>query len=197
MITVQARDLKASKYQMRKQGLIPGIVYSKHKNVPITISTIEYDKARRAHEPVMKTSMGDMVIMKEVQRDPLTGRPLHVSFQHITKDQTFTTTIPLELKSTVNYSNKGLMLKTLQATVEVEATADTVVDHITVDVSSMEVHDVLRVKDLPQLKGIKYLDDEETQVAVLDYVAVDTEEAPDTKEATPELVKEKVEAKKD
>lgn len=196
MITVSERDLNASKYQLRKQGLIPGVVYSKQKSVPITISQREFDKARSTHEPVMTTSMGDMVVMKEIQREPVSGKIIHVSFQHIVKGQKFTATIPIHLvHPEVNFGNSGLVLKTIHAKVEVEGTAETMVDHVTVDVSNMKVHDLIRIKDLPVIKGLEYLDDPETQVAVLDYSQTEESE-PDTTEAPVEVIKDAKEAPK-
>lgn len=182
MITVSERNLNDSKHKMRKQGLIPGIVYSKQKNVPITITQRELEKARSAHEPVMTTSMGDMVVLQEMQRDPVSGKVLHVSFQHIIKGQKFHATVPVHfVHPDVNFSNKGQILKTLSSTVEVKGTAETMVDHISIDVSNLEVHDVVRVKDLPKISGLDYLDDEDMQLAVLDYIHVEAE--PDTTQA--------------
>lgn len=183
MIKVSERTLDESKFKMRKTGVIPGIVYSKSKNQPIKITQRELDKARFAHEPVMQTSMGDMVILRELQSDPVSGKALHVSFQAITKGQKFTAQVPVHLTHPdVNFSNQGMILKTLHTTVEVRATAETMVDHITMDVSEMKVHDLIRVKDLPKIEGVEYMDDEETQVAVLDYVQV-VEEADTTQAA--------------
>jgi large subunit ribosomal protein L25 len=140
--------------------------------------------------------MGDMVVMKEIQREPVSGKIIHVSFQHIVKGQKFTATIPIHLvHPDVNFGNSGLVLKTIHAKVEVEGTAETMVDHVTVDVSKMVVHDLIRVKDLPAISGIEYLDDPETQVAVLDYSQAEESET-DTTEAPVEVIKDAKEAPK-
>lgn len=171
-VTVEPRDLSASKVQMRKKGLIPAMISSKTKNLPITISTREYEKAMMSHSPVLETSMGDMVIMKEIQTDPLSRKVIHISFQEISKGQTFHSKVSVQLThEKTDFTQKGLIVKSVHSVVEIEATSESMVDHVTVDISHLDVHGTLKVKDLPKLKGIKYLDDAETLVAVVDYAA--------------------------
>lgn len=179
MITVNTKDTTVSNNALRRQGLIPAIIFSKTKNEQVTITQREFQKARQSHEPVLKTNTGDMVVIKEVQQDPVSQKVLHVSFQHIAKGQKFTQQVPLKLvHPNGNFSNKGLHLQTLHSTVEVEGTAETMVDHVTLDVSHLNVHDVVRVKDLPKLNGVTYLDDEDVEVAVLNYVHTEVTETP-------------------
>lgn len=184
-ISISTRDLNSSKFQMRKQGLIPGIVYSKNKNIPIVITEKEFGKAMSKHEPIMETSMGDMVIVKEIQRDHF-NKIIHVSFFEIAKGSKFTAIVPVVLSHEgINYSSQGKFLRVLKDRVEIKTTSEDMVDHITVDVSEMKVHDVLRVKDLPKLKGIEVLEDEEMQLAILDYIQVNEEPEEPKKAATP------------
>lgn len=176
-ISVSPRDLSASKFKMRKQDLIPGIIYSKNKNEPVVISQKELSKALSAHEPIMETTQGDMVVIKEIQKDPISQKAIHVSFQEITKGQKFTTKIPLIFETNgVNFSSQGKILKTLTSSLEVKTTSEAMVDHISVDVSTLKVHEVLRLKDIAPIKGIEFLDDSETQLAVLDYIRQEEEE---------------------
>lgn len=170
-ISVQPRNLLDSKFKMRNQGLIPGIIYSKTKNNPIVISLKTLMAIKKSHEPIIQTEQGEMLVLKELQTDPISQKPIHVSFQEINHQQKFTISIPLSFNTKdVIFSNQGMILKHFKEKISVKTTAQSMLDHIEVDVSGLAVHDILRIKDLKLPEGIECLEDDNLQVIMLDYI---------------------------
>ena len=98
-ISVAPRNASDSKFKMRQRGLIPGVIFSKTQNDLITMSEREYTKMRQSHDPLMETESGDLVVLKEIQRDPISQKPIHLTFQAINQTQKFTVEIPIYLDS--------------------------------------------------------------------------------------------------
>lgn len=176
-ISVSPRALNDSKFKMRKMGFIPGIIFSKTQNDPIMMSEREYTKMRRSHEPLLETEDGTLVVLKEIQKDPVSQKPIHITFQAINQNQTFTVEVPifLDVKGT-NFGSQGKSLKILKQNVKVKTTAKAMVDHLTVDVSNLPVHEVLHLKDITLPEGMELLEDEDLQLCVVNYIRVETEE---------------------
>lgn len=175
-ISVSTRSASDSKFKMRKMGLIPGIIFSKTQNDLISMSEKEYKKMRMSHDPLMETEEGTLVILKEVQKDPISNKPIHLTFQAINKDQSFTAEVKIHLDSgAVNFSSQGMSLKMLKTSLKVKATAQSMVDHITVDVSKLPVNHVLHLKDITLPKGIESLEDENCQICVINYLKIEEE----------------------
>lgn len=175
-ISVSARSASDSKFKMRKMGLIPGIIFSQTQNDMIMMSEKEFKKMRQSHDPLMETEEGTLIVLKEVQRDPVSQKPIHVTFQAINKNQTFTVEVPIYLDSgSTSFSSQGKILKTLKTSVKVKTNAKAMVDHLTVDVSQLEANHVLQLKDISLPEGMEILEDENLQVCVVNYLKVEEE----------------------
>lgn len=179
-VSMSPRSQSDSKFKMRKMGLIPGIIFSKTQSDLIMMSEKEFLKMRQSHDPMMETEEGTLIVLKEIQRDPVSQKPIHVTFQAVNENQSFTVEIPIYLNSgETNFSSQGKILKTLKTSVKVKTTAKAMVDHLTVDVSAMTAHQVLHLKDISLPEGMQLLEDEEVQFCVINYLKI--EEEPEVK----------------
>jgi large subunit ribosomal protein L25 len=175
-ISVSPRSASDSKFKMRKMGLIPGIIFSKSQNDMIMMSEKEFKRMRQSHDPLMETEDGALIVLKEVQRDPVSQKPIHVTFQSINKNQTFTVEIPIYLDNgDTSFSSQGKILKTLKTSVKVKTNAQAVVDHLTVDVANLEANHVLCLKDITLPQGMELLEDGNLQVCVVNYLKIEEE----------------------
>jgi large subunit ribosomal protein L25 len=134
-----------------------------------------------------------LVILKELQRDPVKGRPLHADFQAITMEQKIRVDVPLVLQGEpVGVKDKGGILEHTLRQLSVECLPINIPEKIVVDVSGLDIGNALHVSDVQVAEGIRILDDGARVVASVsapaaEEVVAPTEEAP----AEPEVVGKK------
>ena len=102
-LTVTLRSDKNAK-TLRKEGLIPGIIYGKHVKTPITIASARNEMIKIYKEAGYSTPItlsGDdvdqFVLIQDIQVDPVTNELLHVDFLAVNKNEKVTTEIPVKM----------------------------------------------------------------------------------------------------
>jgi large subunit ribosomal protein L25 len=134
-----------------------------------------------------------LVILKELQRDPVKGRPLHADFQEISMERKIRVDVPLVLSGEpVGVKDKGGILEHSLRQLSVECLPSNIPDKFVVDVAALDIGHALHVRDIPVAEGVRILDDGARVVAsvsapVTEEVAAPVEEAP----AEPEVVGKK------
>ena len=89
-----------SAHGLRNAGKVPGIVYGHGEPAPVAIDlrTLEAVIVGGAKSSVLKATVGgkpDSVLLRAVQRDPVSHRPIHFDFQRISKGEAVTATVPV------------------------------------------------------------------------------------------------------
>ncbi len=196
---------KEAAKKLRSQRLVPAVVYGGTTGpVPVTINPLDLAKAlgTEAGENVLITLclVGDSersttVILKELQRDPVHGRPLHADFLEISMKRKIRVQIPLQVVGeATGVKNKGGFLDQHLREVTVECLPAAIPGQLQVEVSQLDLGDAIHVRDLIVGEGIRVLEDPSRPiVSVLAPRAV-VEEAPaavEEKPAEPEVVGKK------
>ncbi len=120
------------------------------------------------------------------QREPIKDMLIHIDLKRIAMDKLLKVSVRVKLLGVpVGVKTSGGILDQVMREVEIECLPTDIPNHIDVDVTHLDLHDVLRVSDLPHSDKIKYLDDENTTVA---HVTTIREEVV----ATPEVAAEAV-----
>ena len=170
-LKIENRKLKEkSNNQLRKNGFIPAVYYHKNKeNIILKTSLKELKKALNSREPIIKLSNGKLAIIKEIQKDPVSQKILHISFEGVVKGEKFNQKVPLLLKYDENcqWKKEKLELRQVLTEIEIETTPSDLPENIQFDVSNLTIEKVLKIKDLMPIKGIKYLEDEDKDIAYL------------------------------
>ena len=198
-ITAQKREIstKGAVNQLRKEGKVPGILYSKGSEpINLTISELSL-------KPVVYTSEVHLVnlqiddnegvrsILKDVQFDPLTDKIIHVDFQAITVGKAIQLQIPIALLgSAIGVKAGGKLLQSLHK-FDIECLPKDIPEHLEVDISNLQVGESITVKEL-SYDNIKVLNSEDTVVVSVTTIKdTETEEEEILKEdenAEPELI---------
>ncbi len=162
--------------RLRAQGFIPGVLYGKgHARA---ISVPERDLREAVTGPSGLHAILDVVIegqktvhpsiLAEYQQDPIRGTISHVDLREVRLDQPIHATVVIHLLGESVGVKSGGMLSLVAREVHVEALPTDVPEHIAVDVSHMEVGDVLRLADIPPIDSVTILDDpHETVIATV------------------------------
>jgi large subunit ribosomal protein L25 len=138
---------------------------------------------------VVRLKLGDgkefQCILKEVEFDPVTDKPIHFDLYGLKAGATVTLEIPVVLVGKAPGVEKGGVIEHLLHTVEVECPANAIPEHIEVDISALDIGDAIHVKDL-KIPNVKILENElAVVVAVVPPRGGEVEDAKPAEEAQP------------
>ena len=176
---MQQRDARGSadSRRLRREGLIPGVLYGRGKPPhPFCVPERELRKALTG--PAGLHAILDVVldgqktthasILKDYQADIITGRLAHIDLQEVRLDQPIHAQVVIELVGEAQGSVEGGVLSQVSREINVEALPLEVPERIEVDVTAMQMGDTLRLVDVPEPEGVKFLDDpDETVIATV------------------------------
>lgn len=159
---------------IRREGQIPAILYGrKFTSLPLVLSQKEFaDIASGAGEATiinleMPAQQPVKVLIRNIQRDPVTDNFVHVDFYKLDMKQEIQTEIPLEFigMSPAVEELEGNLI-TNKDSIKVECLPDRLVSKIEVDISFLKTfEDLIHVGELNIPEGIKVLDEKEDVVA--------------------------------
>jgi large subunit ribosomal protein L25 len=119
------------------------------------------------------------VMFHERQIDPIRGRLIHADLTRLVKGQKIEVTVPLHLDGEpFGVREKQGVLEQIVREIEIRCEPRLIPDSINVDVSNLDVHDVLHVSDLTVGEGIEILEDPETVIATIGIVKEEVAPAP-------------------
>jgi len=163
--------------RLRRQGLIPGVLYG--RGAPVAISVTEPELRRALTGAAGLHSILDVEIdgvgeahasiLKEYQVDKLRGHVTHIDLQEVRLDRAISAAVTVHLvggETAPGVKEGGVLSQPLRE-VNVEALPLEIPEHLDLDVSGMSIGDNLRIADLHVPEGVTLLDDPETVVATL------------------------------
>lgn len=179
--------------ELRRRGQIPAILYGEGEPIPLTADP-------KVLLRVLGTEAGENVILnltivdgkdftrkamvKEVQVDPVTGKALHADFLAISMERPIEVEVPVEVAGVPEgVKEKGGILDQILREIRVRCLPVAIPDRIGLDVSSLDIGDVLHVSDLPIPEGVELLTDREQAVVMVAAPAVEEVAAPVGEEA--------------
>jgi large subunit ribosomal protein L25 len=132
------------------------------------------------------------VMLRELQRDPVTERLIHVDFLRVDPDKRMHVSIPVRLQGVAEgVKNEGGILDFVQRTVEVSCLPADIPEHLDVDISGLHLNQNVAVKQLDVGEEFDILDDPETILAVVVPTRVVEEAVPaEAEEGAEEAVEE-------
>ena len=145
----------------RNEGFIPGIVYGENLNgLSVIINEREFlviAKKEGRNVLVDLHIQGNVypTIFKEIQKNPIGGKILHVDFEAVNLEKPIYTTIPVVTKGEAKGIKMGGILDQELYKVEVEGLLTDIPDNIEVDITDLEIKNVYYVKDLKIPEKIK------------------------------------------
>jgi large subunit ribosomal protein L25 len=163
--------------KLRAKGLIPAIFYSpKSQSIPLVIDSKEFLKTLQteAGENVLidlnirKGEQADrkVVMVKEIQIDPLQGTTLHTDFYEVAMDEMVIVEVPIHLVGKPEGIKMGGILEQIRRAIEIQCLPGDIPKGIDVDVSSLKIGDSIHIQDI-QVEKVKILFDTNFTIATV------------------------------
>lgn len=179
---------KGAARQLRATGKIPAVVYGAgRETVPILVD-------RRALSDAFRGGAGENAIfllklqgsdqsrhamIKELQRDPLSRRPLHLDFVRVLMDTKIRVSVPVEVVGVARgVKTDGGILDFVTREIEIECLPGNIPEHLPVEVSDLGIGDALRVSEVTAPEGVEIVDDLEKVVLHIAHPAHEEVAAP-------------------
>jgi large subunit ribosomal protein L25 len=148
--------------RLRKGGQVPGIVYGKGvDDVAIVVdeklfmTVIGYSTASGLLDLVYTDSdRKTSVIVKDVQWDPLSDRPIHIDFLRVSADQLVSVPVHVHLENTPQGVLMGGVLEHILHEVVIKVKAADIPHSVNVNVEALEIGDSLHISDMEFPEGI-------------------------------------------
>jgi large subunit ribosomal protein L25 len=184
--------------RLRVAGRIPGVIYG-HGMQPLAVSVVARDLgvALSAHglNQVLELEVegsAHLVLARQLQRHPVRRTVAHVDFQVVSRDEVVHAEVPVVVVGVAaNVEREQGVLEQLLTSLSIHSTPDRIPQEITLDVSGLEVGQVLRVRDLGLPEGVTTDadPDEPVVIAALSRTAADMAAVAAAEEAeAPEVV---------
>ena len=188
VLNVQARTAGGTgdARRLRKTGLIPAIVYGKGIEPKcISVDATEWQLLSRNELNILslvEDGKETLVLLKEVQHDPIRNRTRHLDFQAIRMDQKIKAHVAVRPGHALpaGASAGGLLEQNIHE-IEVESLPQDLPEEIIVDVSGMNLGDMIHVGDIPMPEGVTAV----THADIVVFTEVDESAAEAEEEAAP------------
>jgi len=119
------------------------------------------------------------VMFHDRQIDPVKGRLIHADLARLVKGQKIEVTVPLHLTGEpFGVREKQGVLEQVVREIEIRCEPREIPDALEIDVTNLDVHDVLHVSDIPVGEGIEILTDAELVIATIGIVKEEVAPAP-------------------
>ena len=149
--------------KIKRQGLIPAVIYSKEKNINISLNSRDFEQ--HFFKGVTLTSVIDLeignkktrVIAHKIDLDPVSDRPVHIDFMLCENNK------PIRAKPKINFSNqdkspglkKGGFLHIVARSLEVLCEGEkSIPQSIEADVGALHVGSKFRADNLKLPNGV-------------------------------------------
>ena len=155
---------KGPAFQMRKQGLVPGVIYggdAEPENVSLDFRVLE----RHVETGTFLTTLFMLevggkktrVLPRALQVDPVSDRPVHVDFMRLTQGAKVRIAIPVHFKNQGESPGlkRGGVLNIVQHEIDLLCPADAIPDTIEVDLTGLDIHDSIHISSIELPQGLK------------------------------------------
>ncbi len=166
-LAVETRTESGKGYarKLRSKGKIPAVRYGKE------CSVAQYAVDRLALDRLLSVSSSALValdvdgagpsdellsIVKEIQRDPLSGNIIHADFYGVRYGEPILIEVPLVFEGKAIGVVEGGLLQPVRRSLEIRCLPRQIPDNVVVDVTALGIGDAIHVNDL-EVEGVEFV----------------------------------------
>lgn len=203
---------KNASRRLRREGKVPAVLYGPEGiNVSLTLSKKDVFKILRSEtgeRTIFQISFNSElknVMIKELQKNPVTDEILHADFIQIALDKSIRVSVPVvAVGEAVGVKTEGGFVDFITREVEIECLPKNIPDHIEVDISDLHLRQSLRVADIAPPEEVRLVSAPDIVVVLIEppskeeEVKAEAEEEVISEGEEPEVIKkEKPEEKEE
>ena len=174
--------------RLRRDGLVPAIVYGDDVDNPVPIAVDSHDLAVALHTEAgtnaiinLEIEGGDTLttMARVIERHPFRNEYRHVDFVTIDLSEKIIAEVAIDFQGTPAGVKEGGVFSPRRTHVLVEVLPTEIPSSIPLDVSEVEIGGSLRIEDLPEVEGVEYTEELEGVVMSVTVPAAEIEEEPE------------------
>jgi len=154
---------KADAKVLRREGLVPCIIYGGEENIHFQVDERAFNKLiNTPNAYIVKVELDGKVyesIIKDVQFHPLTDRVIHVDFQLLMANRPVKLTLPVRTEGVSPGVLNGGKLQQVLRRAKVSGVPANLPDFITINIGKMKIGHSVKVKDV-KIPGVTFLENE-------------------------------------
>jgi large subunit ribosomal protein L25 len=187
---------KGASRRLRRHGKVPAILYGGRRDArALLVDHTRLAKLmdnERFYSTILALKVGDQsqaAVLKDVQRHPYKNQIMHIDFQRVLEDEKIRMQVPLHFRGaadSVGVKTQGGVLSHVRNDVEVTCLPKDLPEFVEVDVSALEINQVIKLSELKLPAGVEIVDlqaGRDAPVASIHMPRVEEEETPVVDEA--------------
>lgn len=161
--------------KLRKNGRIPGVLYGKSSNAfMFEVAELELCReiSKNGEHGIVNFDLNGnecQALIKDVQRDPVTHKIIHLDLEELDKNKKIISTVPIYYEGEGYLNKKGMVLQKEKDSIKVECTADNLPKYISININGSDSGYVYRAGDLEVASELSIIDDLNTVIASVTY----------------------------
>jgi large subunit ribosomal protein L25 len=175
-VALRTETGKSANRKLRREGLIPATVYGLGEDsVSLKISpkivakVISSDTGMNSLIYLQRegTDIKRHVIIKDLQRHPVTGRLIHVDFMRVDPSRKVRVRVPIRLLGTPLGVKEGGTLEVVHREIEIECLPKNIPAHIDVDISHLKIAENERLENIKLPGETELIDDPHNVICIV------------------------------
>lgn len=161
---------------LRESGIVPAVLYGPKIKEPQSLE-VDYEKFKEVYKKAGESSLIKLkldkeekdVLVRDVQKNPMSGSFLHVDFYEVPMTEKISLTIPLKFigESEAVKSLAGILVKNIFE-VEIESLPKDIPAEVDVDITVLKTfEDIIKIKDIKVPSGVKIVANPEEIIALV------------------------------
>jgi len=176
-VECQKRPEGSKPRSLRRSGLIPAVLYG-HKgaeSVALTLNAKDAEtllKKATINNTLVQVKIPDIswsgkALLREVQTHPWKNALYHVSFFSVAAQESLNVMVQLHFVGEAAGIKQGGVLEVVISELQVQCAPENIPESIEIDVSNMQIGDVIRVEELVLPPGVTPLSEPERTVVTV------------------------------
>ena len=169
--------------RLRASGMLPAVLYGDGDGASTALAVpdrvVDYTLQHIGDNALYDIDLGaggSTARIVDVQRDPVSGRLLHVDFAPVDMQQRIEVTVPLHVVGEAPGTEEGGVLQQVAYEVQIETLPGDIPQELILDVSSLGMNENLTLADLSLPEGITLVSNPEEVAAIITAPTEITEE---------------------
>ncbi len=165
---------KSDLRQIREKGLIPAVIYGPDRDA-LSLEVNEREFRTAVKEASGTSSLFDLkidgkvnkVLIREIQRDPISNRVIHVDFHAVPMNKPIHVQVPIHIVGIpIGVKTDGGILQHTLRDLEIACLPSDIPERIDVDVANLKIGDSFHVRDI-KVPNAKIITEERRTVVVV------------------------------